>query len=225
MLTPAKMYHIYNRANGRERLFIEEENYGFFLQRVTKFILPIAEIYAYCLLPNHFHFLLRIKTIEESIRFYEGILNSIQTAPEAKFDLEAIAKRLKEFKIQGNEMELYQTFISKQFSNLFSSYTQSFNKKYERKGSLFLKNFKRKEIDSTEYLLTAINYIHRNPIHHGIVNHFKLWKWSSYQAYISCQQTSVGKDDILKLVGSIDEFVKMHEAELGVELVCDFELD
>ncbi len=55
-----KFYHIFNHANGRENLFEEDENYRYFLQQCEKYISPIAETYAYCLMPNHIHFLIRI---------------------------------------------------------------------------------------------------------------------------------------------------------------------
>ena len=54
-------YHIYNRGNNKENIFIEEKNYGYFLEKLKKYIVPIADIYAYCLLKNHFHIVLRIK--------------------------------------------------------------------------------------------------------------------------------------------------------------------
>jgi len=54
-------YHVYNRGNNRENIFIEEKNYQYFLEKIKKYILPIADIYAYCLLKNHFHIVLRIK--------------------------------------------------------------------------------------------------------------------------------------------------------------------
>nr|WP_199003499.1 transposase [Flavobacterium sp. ASV13] len=54
-------YHVYNRGNNNENIFIEERNYNYFLEKVKKYILPIADIYAYCLLKNHFHIVLRIK--------------------------------------------------------------------------------------------------------------------------------------------------------------------
>ncbi|MDK2979105.1 MAG: REP-associated tyrosine transposase [Bacteroidales bacterium] len=57
-------YHIYNRGNNKENIFKEEMNYNYFLQLAQKYLLPIADIYAYCLLPNHFHILLKIKEIE-----------------------------------------------------------------------------------------------------------------------------------------------------------------
>jgi hypothetical protein len=55
-------YHIYNRGNNRENVFIEERNYPYFLKLYAKHVEPIADTYAYCLLRNHFHVLVRIKT-------------------------------------------------------------------------------------------------------------------------------------------------------------------
>ncbi|RKR09632.1 transposase IS200 family protein [Flavobacterium sp. 90] len=54
-------YHIYNRGNNKENIFIEEKNYRYFLEKMKKYILPIADVYSYCLLKNHFHIVLRIK--------------------------------------------------------------------------------------------------------------------------------------------------------------------
>jgi putative transposase len=54
-------YHIYNRGNNRENVFVEERNYRHFLQLYAKYIEPVAWTYAYCLLRNHFHFLVKIK--------------------------------------------------------------------------------------------------------------------------------------------------------------------
>ncbi|WP_223679413.1 transposase [Flavobacterium hibisci] len=54
-------YHVYNRGNNNENIFLEEKNYSYFLEKVKKYILPIADIYAYCLLKNHFHIVLRVK--------------------------------------------------------------------------------------------------------------------------------------------------------------------
>lgn len=58
-------YHVYNRGNNREDIFIEERNYRYFLKLYAKYVEPVADTYAYCLLRNHFHVLVRIKTVEE----------------------------------------------------------------------------------------------------------------------------------------------------------------
>jgi REP element-mobilizing transposase RayT len=54
-------YHIYNRGNNRENVFREPRNYAYFLKLYAHYVEPVAETYAYCLLVNHFHFLVRIK--------------------------------------------------------------------------------------------------------------------------------------------------------------------
>ena len=57
-------YHVYNRGNNREPLFRERRNYPYFLKLYAKYIEPVAETYAYCLLKNHFHLLIRTKDEE-----------------------------------------------------------------------------------------------------------------------------------------------------------------
>ena len=54
-------YHIYNRGNGGENIFREQRNYPYFLTLYAKYIEPVADTFAYCLLRNHFHLLARIK--------------------------------------------------------------------------------------------------------------------------------------------------------------------
>ena len=58
-------YHIFSHVNGIEVIFHEPSNYQFFLEKIEKYILPVADIYAYCLLPNHFHLLLRFKNFDD----------------------------------------------------------------------------------------------------------------------------------------------------------------
>ena len=60
-MQPEIFYHIYNHANGSENLFRVEDNYRFFLERWGKYVEPVANTYAYCLMPNHFHALIKVK--------------------------------------------------------------------------------------------------------------------------------------------------------------------
>lgn len=66
-------YHIYNRGNNSDFIFLEEENYFYFLRLVKKYLLPISEIYAYCLIKNHFHILLKIN--DDAIKVSQGFSN------------------------------------------------------------------------------------------------------------------------------------------------------
>jgi REP element-mobilizing transposase RayT len=158
MLLFSTYYHIYNHANGDDNLFLEEENYNFFKKKYHQHIDPIAETIAWCLMPNHFYLLVKIKS-EEAV-----------ASTFLKFEtLEKFEQRC--------------TFLSKQFSNFFSSYTQSFNKVYKRRGSLFIKNFKRKEVTDDAYLRSLILYIHLNPVKHGFVKEMSSWPWNSWKTF------------------------------------------
>lgn len=202
-LEPNEMYHIYNHANGDENLFRNEENYAFFLKRYAHFIHPIAKTYAYCLMPNHFHLLVKIRR-EEEIAI---------TFPKFK-NLE---------KLSELEKVQFDKLISKQFSNLFSSYTQSFNKVFNRKGSLFIKNFKRKSIESNAYFTSVVQYIHRNPVHHGFCASVGDWNWTSYPAILSNRPTKLEKEELINWFGNTTHFVEAHKVndEYYVELAND----
>ena len=61
VLAEDSFYHIYNKGNNDENLFIDEKNYGYFLQLLKKHVLSVCNILAYCLLRNHFHLLIKTK--------------------------------------------------------------------------------------------------------------------------------------------------------------------
>lgn len=70
-LFPEKYYHIFNHAVGKEILFRNDENYNFFLKKYNFYISSVADTYAYCLMPNHYHFLMKFKSYKEIIRISE----------------------------------------------------------------------------------------------------------------------------------------------------------
>jgi REP-associated tyrosine transposase len=57
------MYHIYNRGNNKQTIFFNDDNYLYFLEKVRKYIYPNCHILAWCLMPNHFHFLIQANEV------------------------------------------------------------------------------------------------------------------------------------------------------------------
>ncbi len=184
-------YHIYNRANGDDILFKEDENYRFFLKKYDAHISPIADTFCYCLMPNHFHFLLRIKTEKELHAHY------------SKKDKSLIAN------LQG--FENLAGLNAQQFSNFFNSYTKAFNKKYSRKGSLFMRNFKRKEVDVEQYLRKFVHYIHYNPIEAFLTKRPEEYSFSSYKSLISNAPTQLHRNEVLKWFDDRSNFIYCHK--------------
>ncbi len=225
-LQPNTAYHIYNHANGFENIFRETENFRFFLAKYQVHMEPIAETFAYCLMPNHFHVVIKIrdrKTIENLMLAKRGISNSILPFPKfAKFEtlgkVEKIELEKEPPTFSDKEIEL---FLSKQFANLFSSYTQAFNKVYHRIGSMFIKNFKREPINDHRYLLQAIVYTHRNPVHHHFCNSYEYWHSSSYNAIVDNSPSIVDFKKVIDLFGDLHNFLISHTESLNKFLDID----
>ena len=203
-LIPNQSYHIFNHANGFENIFTEDENYRFFLDKYKLYILPIAETYAYCLMPNHFHLVVRMRRRE----VIEELIRNKNNFPKVSFDF---GKVREEVNVSDEDIE---KFLSKQFSNLFSSYTQSFNRMYKRMGSLFIKNFKREVILDKEYFMNAVVYTHRNPIHHGFCKRHNDWSYTSYCETSERMSEVVEVTKLLNVFGGKQLFAEVHERNL-----------
>ena len=197
-LQPNCSYHIFNHANGFENIFIEDENYRFFLEKYQQYILPIAETYAYCLLPNHFHLVVRIRRKE----VIEEVYRNFKSTNFSKFP------NLEKVEVTDNIIE---QFISKQFANLFSCYTQSFNKVNKRRGSLFLKNFRREPIENKAYFLNAVIYTHRNPVHHAFCDRYTDWSYTSFCEIKERNSQMIEVEKLLRMFGGRDSFIDLHE--------------
>ncbi len=63
-----ELHHVFNRGNNRETIFKEPRNYDFFLEEFQKYLIDKVEVHAYCLMPNHFHFLLKVKEVNQTIK-------------------------------------------------------------------------------------------------------------------------------------------------------------
>lgn len=166
----------------RQNIFVADENYHFFLRTYAHHVLPVAKTFAYCLLPNHFHFVIRTLDAESIDKNYAAL-----------------------------EKPKRPLTPSQAFSNCFNSYVKALNKWLQRTGGLFEGRFGRKPVFSQRQLINLITYVHHNPQTHGLIDDFREWRYSSYGALIGNKLTKVCRDDVLALYGNRDEFVEFHE--------------
>ena len=167
-------YHIYNRGINGCNLFQENDNYEYFLYLYDKYISPVADTFAWVLMRNHFHLLVKIKKEEEIYSFFQNL--------KGFRNLQGLKNRNR---------------INQQFSNLFNAYTKAANKRFHRTGSLFEHPFKRIKIDSDARLKYLVYYIHHNPIHHGFCEHYLDYPWSSYLTVLSPKTTKLSRAEVL----------------------------
>lgn len=191
-------YHIYNRGNNSTDLFFESENYNHFLRLYEKYINPIADTYAWCLMKNHFHILVYIKEKSE--------------IDPSKLEYSSTDKP----KVIS---------ASKQFSNLFNAYTLAVNKRYKRTGSLFEKNFKRKVVNSESYFQKLIFYIHNNPVHHHFTDTIIEYPWTSYGTILSVKTTKLERERVIEMFGDKENFKFYHSNNQNLDDVEELLID
>ena len=100
------IYHIYNRGNDSMNIFFNARNYLFFLDKVAKHICKHSELLAYCLMPNHFHFMVYIKEGPEPtqlnneiailLRSYTRAINEQENRTGSLFQQKTKAKNVTE---------------------------------------------------------------------------------------------------------------------------------
>ena len=192
-LQPGNFYHVYNHGVAERNLFREPDNYRHFLNLYDKYIIPVADTFAWVLMPNHFHFLLRIN-IPDRVQNPVGEQDPVRDRQNVNLP-------------------------SLQFSKLFNSYAQAFNRRFKLRGPLFERPFKRKLIDSEEYLKQVLLYIHNNPVHHGFCTHPVEYLWCSFSDCISKTPTNLKRDKVLSWFDGKANFMTMHNNKIEIEKI------
>ncbi len=195
------IYHIYNQGNNRQNIFFEDENYLLFLRKMREYIIPYADIIAWCLMPNHFHIMVYVNTLEINTAFCKARTDSLSAR-------ETICNSASEA-ICNEKLRTFNDSIG----YLIRSYTQAINKQKKRTGSLFKAHTKAEcvtkaegitpsyfntafgtqinvRIPEKEYPIACFNYIHNNPVKANIVDKAEDYVYSSYRDYIGLR---VGK--------------------------------
>lgn len=199
------MYHILSHATGSDDLFIEPNDYNSFLNRFDKYISPVADTFAYSLIPNHFHFQMQIKSYGQlfDLRMQYKDAGFVKGGNDL-IDLEGPGSLL------AFEGGWQPKFVMQQFSNMLNGYAKYFNRKYDRKGSLFIDYMRRIEIKSDSQYTGTLFYIHKNPVHHGCCKEISDWKWSSYNTILSQSPTKIQRDKVIEWFGSVEKFIEYH---------------
>ncbi|UNC90641.1 REP-associated tyrosine transposase [Candidatus Contubernalis alkaliaceticus] len=134
------IYHIMLRGIDKRNIFLKDSDYEKFTEYIKKAKEKTAfTVFAYCLMPNHVHMLLKVETEE----------------------------------------------VGDVVRRITVGYAQYHNIKNGRTGHLFQNRFKSEPVNTDEYFLVVLRYIHQNPIKAGLVEKIEDYKWSSYNAYIN----------------------------------------
>jgi len=186
-------YHLYNRCVSGVNIFETEDNCQFFLEKFKRYLTSFISVSAFCLMPNHFHFLIRVKRRSEldfnTINFNES-------------------KKLRLF--LKNEIGINE-LIEDQFRRLFSSFALRYNKINGRRGAIFTERMKRISLHSEIKILDLLCYIHHNPIYHEFASNYISWKYSSYNSFLSESYWFAGQKELMVLhLKSLNEFKEIH---------------
>ncbi len=195
-IQPESFYHLYNRGINGCNLFLAEHHYRHFIEKYASQTEKILTTYSYSLLLNHFHFLVKIKS-EDEIR--------------------------SSFSHKANKS--VEQIISSQFAHLFNGYAQYFNLTTQRSGKLFELPFRRKSVNSNDYLTRLIYYIHTNSQKHGFVKDFQDYKYSSFLSFLSESPTKLPREEVLKWFGGKEEFLKFHQQAFDLCEIEDYTID
>jgi len=198
------IYHIFNRGNNSQKIFFNQKNYVFLLEKIRTHILPHADILAWCLMPTHFHLMIYLKNLEINIE---------------NTDVESKDKYGVNWGISINSQRNFNMSIA----IMLRSYTRAINNQENRTGSLFQMTTKAKCLtDNSEitpawfeinfgtiiniedpdksYPQVCFTYIHLNAVSSNLVRFPEDWEFSSYRDFKGLRKgTLVNK-------GRVEEF-------------------
>ena len=205
-------YHIYNRGVNRENIFVEERNYALFLNLFEKHLAPVVDLFAYCMMKNHFHISVRVKSEEEIIETQKTLrISRVKTLKVSATNSQHVlpASCINHANLLQRKPVGFD-YPSRQFSNFFNAYAKTINKAYGRTGSLFEHPFHRVPITSERQFWNVIAYVHQNPQKHGFVKDFRDWKYSSYGVIMNGKPVGINRKEVMKWFGTREDYVSLH---------------
>ncbi|HPH85295.1 MAG TPA: hypothetical protein PLC48_07530 [Ferruginibacter sp.] len=198
-------YHVYNRSNNKELLFLDDEDRNNFLSQFNYYCSAFVDTTSWNLLDNHFHFYIQVKNISTITSYLKSRPSKDLCTTERKFLDQKIGEH---------------TLIDNAFKRLFISYSSYFNKTHNRKGNLFHRPFKHVMTENEIQLINTILYINANALKHKLVSRIEDHKWSSYHNIIMENQLDPQYIDLLKKFGGKSNFIKMIHEQIDSFLLC-----
>ncbi|MBU3918397.1 transposase [Patescibacteria group bacterium] len=217
-----EIYHIYNRGVEKRDVFLEKSGYLRFIHDLFEFNdeKPAS--------PSNIRFSSRFPSkINEQCLEVQPL--NIERKPR-DFLVEILA-----FSLMPNHFHLLlkerkEGGITRFMQKIGTGYTMSFNKKYERVGSLFQGRFKAILVDREEYLQYLLYYIHFNCLDliapgwrkgeitdcHKLLEFLNKYRWSSHLDYSGQKNFSsiTQREFLLKTIGGEDSYLKTVESWL-----------
>jgi REP element-mobilizing transposase RayT len=181
-------YHIYNRGVDKREVFLDKRDYERFLVNMREF--------------NREDTIGSLKDLQALRARNNGLLEP--GVPEKLVEIVSYCLNPNHY-----HFILKQTMergIERFMHKLGMGYTNYFNKKYDRSGSLFQGPFKAIHINSNEYLLYLSAYVNRNNFIHGYSLDDK-WPYASYLDYIGKRNGKMcNKETILNQFKDVEEY-------------------
>lgn len=116
------------------------------------------------------------------------------------------------YALMGNHVHLLVEGSLENLANcmkkVMGTYASQFNRRHARCGHLFQDRFRSEPIDSDEYLLAVVRYIHKNPEAAGLATAAE-WRWSSYREYVD-RPILIDSTLVLDMIGGVDGFIDFH---------------
>jgi putative transposase len=198
---PGNLYHVYNQGNNKQVIFTAHEDYITFTNFTRKYLLPFTDIIAWCLMPNHFHFMLYAD--ERSNKIVQQGGNNIDVITNG------IRKLLSGY--------------ARVYNNKYNRTGSLFRPKTKSKclaDIAFDASVKRK-YKAEEYHSACFHYMHQNPLRAGLVKQLEDWEYSSFKDYAGLRSgTLCNKEIATKLcLFNLSEFVEISYQQIPIDFV------
>ena len=197
------IYHIFNQGNNRQKIFFDRENYLFFLRKIRTHVIPFADIFAWCMMPNHFHLMVYVNHTEVNEQLIISDKNPSATQSRARIDDPEIPEAIPDATLsRARNSSTKQMSFNKSIGIMLASYTRAINKQQNWSGSIFRSETKAVCLtegngispawtsnmgitqiavhdSELDYPNICFNYILNNPVKDNLVASHVDWEFSS----------------------------------------------